>query len=97
MKTGLESPYRYDCNEVDCTPLDDYVWRDNKDFSYEQVAEYGNLVGLRPVKSFVLNMTSQNWLTGKLSKQDFCFTDFRTGCFTHRMVSRADSYLAKRD
>ena len=30
--TGLDSPYRYDCNEVECTPLDDYVWRDNKDF-----------------------------------------------------------------
>merc|ERR1712147_195311 len=63
VKSGLDSPYRYNCDEVDCTPLDDYVWRDNKDFRYEQIAEYGNLIGLRPVKSFVFNMTSQNWLT----------------------------------
>ena len=82
--TGLDSPYRYDCAEVECTPLDDYVWRDNKDFrrgtygkaqfpmlalkyptsSYSQVAEYGRLAGPRPVKTFVMNMTSQNWLTG---------------------------------
>ena len=30
VKTGIDSPYRYDCNEWKCTPLDDYVWRDNK-------------------------------------------------------------------
>ena len=30
LKTGVDSPYRYDCNEWKCTPLDDYVWRDNK-------------------------------------------------------------------
>jgi len=30
-----ESPYRYDCNEVSCTQLDEYVWRDNSDYRYE--------------------------------------------------------------
>ena len=33
------------------------------DWSYEEVASYGSLVGPRPVKTFVMNMTSQNWLT----------------------------------
>ena len=33
-------------------------------YSYSQVAEYGRLAGPRPVKTFVMNMTSQNWLTG---------------------------------
>ena len=60
---GIDSPYRYDCNEVKCTALDEYVWRDNEHFAYEQVAEYGSLVGPRPVKTFVMNMTSQHWLT----------------------------------
>ena len=55
-KSGLDSPYRYDCDKVKCTALDEYVWRDNKDFSYEQVAEYGSLIGPRPVKlGFLLN------------------------------------------
>ena len=26
---GLESEYRYDCEQFKCTPLDDYVWRNN--------------------------------------------------------------------
>ena len=60
---GIDSPYKYDCSTVKCTALDEYVWRDNEHFSYEQVAEYGSLVGPRPVKTFVLNMTSQHWLT----------------------------------
>ena len=33
------------------------------DWSYKEVASYGSLVGPRPVKTFVMNMTSQNWLT----------------------------------
>ena len=60
---GIDSPYKYDCSSVKCTALDEYVWRDNEHFTYEQVAEYGSLVGPRPVKTFVLNMTSQHWLT----------------------------------
>ncbi|CBY10209.1 unnamed protein product [Oikopleura dioica] len=63
---GLESPYRYDCNEVSCTQLDEYVWRDNSDYRYEIVAEYDfseNSEFINPVKTFVLNMTSQHWLT----------------------------------
>ena len=30
QRKGIDSPYRYDCDEWNCTPLDDYVWRDNK-------------------------------------------------------------------
>ena len=33
------------------------------DWKYEEVASYGSLVGPRAVKTFVMNMTSQNWLT----------------------------------
>ena len=63
---GLNSPYRYDCvSEVECTPLDQYVWRDDKDYRFTELIAYGSLVGPRPVKTFVMNMTSQNWLTGK--------------------------------
>ena len=65
---GLKSPYRYDCvSEVECTPLDEYVWRDDKDYRYTELVAYGSLIGPRPVKTFVMNMTSQNWLTGKIS------------------------------
>ena len=51
-EVGLDSPYRYDCNEVECTPLDEYVWRDNNDWSYSQLTTYGSLVGPVPVKVF---------------------------------------------
>ena len=51
-EVGLDSPYRYDCNEVQCTPLDEYVWRDNNDWSYSQLTTYGSLVGPVPVKVF---------------------------------------------
>ena len=62
---GLNSPYRYDCvSEVECTPLDEYVWRDDKDYKFSETVAYGSLIGPRPVKTFVMNMTSQNWLTG---------------------------------
>ena len=62
---GLTSPYRYDCvSEVECTPLDEYVWRDDKDYKFSETVAYGSLIGPRPVKTFVMNMTSQNWLTG---------------------------------
>ena len=33
------------------------------DWKYEEVASYGSLVGPRAVKTFIMNMTSQNWLT----------------------------------
>ena len=52
-QVGLDSPYRYDCNEVKCTPLDEYVWRDNEDWSFNQLTTYGSLVGPVPVKIFV--------------------------------------------
>ena len=45
--------HRYDCNEVKCTELDEYVWRDNNDWSYSQLTTYGSLVGPVPVKIFV--------------------------------------------
>ena len=64
LKDGLQSPYRHDCSKVKCTALDEYVWRDNNDFKYETVAEFGSLIGPKPVKTFVMNMTSQHWLTG---------------------------------
>ena len=66
---GLNSPYRYDCvSEVECTPLDEYVWRDDKDYKFSETVAYGSLIGPRPVKTFVMNMTSQNWLTGNASE-----------------------------
>ena len=60
---GIESPYRYDCNAVDCTSLDEYVWRDNKDYSYKTVAVYDHRLALKPTRTLIVNMTSQNWLT----------------------------------
>ena len=51
-QVGFDSPYRYDCNEIQCTPLDEYVWRDNNDWSYSQLTTYGSLVGPVPVKVF---------------------------------------------
>ena len=69
---GLTSPYRYDCvSEVECTPLDEYVWRDDKDYKFSETVAYGSLIGPRPVKTFVMNMTSQNWLTGNPYVQTF--------------------------
>ena len=65
--SGLDSPYRYDCKSVVCSPLDEYVWRDNNHWSYNETIVYGSLVGPRPVKTFVMNMTSQKWLTGSLT------------------------------
>ena len=87
---GLKSPYRYDCvSEVECTPLDEYVWRDDKDYRYTELVAYGSLIGPRPVKTFVMNMTSQNWLTGKNLANDYAelHTDLRGGCYENRMVS----------
>ena len=68
---GLNSPYRYDClsDNVQCTPLDEYVWRDDKDYKFSETVAYGSLIGPRPVKTFVMNMTSQNWLTGNACTQ----------------------------
>jgi PhoPQ-activated pathogenicity-related protein len=60
---GIVSPYRYDCNEVDCTPLDDYVWRDNDAYEFKTVAIYDHRFQKRPVRTIVVNMTSQHWLT----------------------------------
>ena len=40
--SGLQSIYRYDCDDesVNCTPLDDYVWRNNDDYEYKVDAVY---------------------------------------------------------
>jgi len=60
---GLSSPYRYDCEKIKCTPLDEYVWKDNKDYEYQTVAVYDHRLRPRPTRTIVVNMTSQNWLT----------------------------------
>ena len=63
--SGLQSIYRYNCDDetVNCTPLDDYVWRDNKDYKYSVDAVYDHPLELRPTRTIIVNMTSQNWLT----------------------------------
>ena len=44
---GLQSPFRYNCSEVNCTPLDDYVWRDNADYKLNIVDIFDQPNGLR--------------------------------------------------
>ena len=49
---GLSSPYRYDCEKIKCTPLDEYVWKDNKDYEYQTVAVYDHRLRPRPTRYF---------------------------------------------
>ena len=43
-----------------CTELDEYVWGDNNDWSYNQLTSYGSLVGPVPVKIFVRDSRIKN-------------------------------------
>ena len=74
-EVGLDSPYRYDSYEVECTPLDEYVWRDNNDWSYSQLTTYGSLVGPVPVKIFVRDsqIVLYNQLGFEICESLFCF------------------------
>jgi len=65
VKNGVKSIYRYDCDDesVNCTPLDDYVWRNNDDYEYKVDAVYDHPDHPKPVRTIIVNMTSQNWLT----------------------------------
>jgi len=51
---------------VNSTPLDDYVWKDDGMFNYTVLHDwtYKSPSGRT---SYLLNMTSQRWLTGKCS------------------------------
>jgi hypothetical protein len=58
--TGLDSPYRYDCDSHDCSELDKYVWADNEGYSWEILETNSSALG---GTTYIVNMTSQYWLT----------------------------------
>lgn len=51
---------------ISSTPLDDYVWKDDDNYKYEDLGEKGmwtGKFGTRGYTGYTLNMTSQRWLT----------------------------------
>lgn len=56
----------YILNLIQSTPLDDYVWKQDDNYKYEDLGEKGMFTGkfgTRGYTGYTLNMTSQRWLT----------------------------------
>ena len=70
------------------TPLDDYVWAEDSHYSWVdtgEIIEGSSVDGSHHWKGYILNMTSQQWLTPEglfISVFLFLFHLF-TSCFVH--------------